>query len=99
MLSIGARLFLDCSSVSRLFLPHRHGRFSELAPPRMGEVSSRTQPFPSAFCSGFALHLPVCRRRVRRIRANPTPAEGVTARHEDKETALGKSRETGRANA
>jgi hypothetical protein len=98
MLSIGARLVLDCSSISRLFLPPRHGRLGEPASPRMVEVRSRTQPFPCAFCSGFALRLPGCRRRVGSIRENPTPAEGVAAWYEDKETALGKSRETGWAN-
>lgn len=35
---------------------------------------------------------------VRDIRENPTPTEGVAARYENKETALWKSRETGRAN-
>jgi len=31
------------------------------------------------------------------IRENPTPKEGVAAWHENKETTLGKGRETGRA--
>jgi hypothetical protein len=32
------------------------------------------------------------------VRKNPTPAEGVAAWYEKKETALGKNREAGHAN-
>jgi hypothetical protein len=35
------------------------------------------------------------RRKVKNIRENPTPTEGVVARYENKETTLWKSRDTG----
>ena len=48
--------------------------------------------------SEFPLHRLGCRRIVRGIRENPTPAEGVAARYENKETALWNSRKAGCAN-
>ena len=40
-----------------------------------------------------------CRRKVKNIRENPTPTEGVVARYENKETTLWKSRDTGSPNS
>jgi hypothetical protein len=39
------------------------------------------------------------RRKVKNIRENPTPTEGVVARYENKETTLWKSRDTGSPNS
>jgi hypothetical protein len=43
------------------------------------------------------LHRKRCDRSLWGVRTNPTPAEGVAAWYEDKETALSKSREAGGA--
>ena len=43
------------------------------------------------------MHLPGWHRRLKAVRENPRPAEGVAAWYEKKETALGKKREAGHA--
>jgi hypothetical protein len=46
----------------------------------------------------FPLHGAGWPRSLKGVRKNPTPAEGVAAWYENKETALGENREAGHAN-